>query len=107
MQPTVEDRARRRRGLARIPLHDDGPAHENLADVAVARVVARRRRDPQLVGIEGLARRAGPAPLGSSRVMNVDTISDSRVHERFQRSCWRMNWWNVAGTIVCETASEW
>src|SRR2546421_48950 len=32
--------------------------------------------------------------------MNDETISDSRVQERFQRSCWRMNCLNVLGTIV-------
>src|SRR4051812_32614972 len=36
--------------------------------------------------------------------MKRPTISDSRVQERFQRSCWRMNWRNVVGTAVCETA---
>src|SRR3954467_10115649 len=39
--------------------------------------------------------------------MKRDTSSDSRVHDRFQRSCWRMKTSNVAGTAVCETAFDW
>jgi hypothetical protein len=38
--------------------------------------------------------------------MNVPTISDSRVHERFQRSGWTMNRLTSVGTIVRETALD-
>src|SRR5215213_8532478 len=38
--------------------------------------------------------------------MNEPTISDSRVHERFQRSCCFMNWRKFGGTAVCETARD-
>jgi hypothetical protein len=46
------------------------------------------------------------AAIGCLRQMNVPTISDSRVQERFQRSCCVMNCLNSLGTIVCETARD-
>src|SRR3954447_15460950 len=36
--------------------------------------------------------------------MKRPTSSDSRVQERFQRSCCFMNWRKRAGTAVCDTA---
>src|SRR3954453_13800408 len=44
------------------------------------------------------------AAIGFFFQMNVDTISDSRVQERFQRVCCFMNCWKVSGTIVGLTA---
>src|SRR3954467_296465 len=44
------------------------------------------------------------AAIGFFFQMKVDTISDSRVHERFQRVCCFMNCWKVSGTIVWLTA---
>ena len=37
---------------------------------------------------------------GCLRQMNRETISDSRVQLRFQRSCWRRKSRKCAGTIV-------
>ena len=52
-----------------------------------------------------MPRYACSAAIGCLRHTKLIRISDSRVHERFQRSCWRRNWRSVVGTAVCETAS--